>query len=369
MGGKRGGEKEISQLPQIKNLQDQDALGRKELNITLKEKGRMLGLTISEVIQQIRYAFFGFEVQRFHRGKDEVKVWIRYDRAERESIQNLQDMLITTQSGNQIPLDEVVTYKISRGASSIAHLNGKRTANLSADLRNERDAVVNVLNDIKENIVSKVLEKYPEVSMESRGQSERANKVNESFKRTVPYILALMYIIIAFSFRSYSQPILLLLIVPFNIVGIAWGHWIHGANLNMFSYIGIVALIGIVVNDGLVFIGKFNGFLKEKLSLKESLVRAGKSRFRAILLTSITTVAGLAPIILDNSRDTKFLGPMAISISYGISAGTLLTLFMLPLMLSLSNSIKFFFTWLFYGKKVPRESLERAIKEQKSIEQ
>ena len=359
--------KEMLSLPQLKNIQDQNALGKKELNINLKEKGRLLGLTISEVIKQIRYAFFGYEVQRFHRGRDEVKVWIRYDRSERTSIQNLEDMLLTTQNGNRIPFDEVADYQISRGASSIHHLNGKRTANLSADLRNENDAEVEVLNYIKDNIVSKVLAKYPGISMESRGQSERAGKVTGSIYSTLPYILILMYIIIAFSFRSYSQPIILLIIVPFNIVGIAWGHWIHGVNLGIFSYIGIVALVGIVVNDGLVFIGKFNGFLRKNLAFKEAMIKAGKSRFRAILLTSITTVAGLAPIILDTSRDAMFLRPMAIAITYGIVIGTLITLLMLPLMLSFSNSIKFFLTWLVSGKKVPREFLERAIKEQKHL--
>lgn len=359
--------KEMAKLPQLKNLEEQNALGRKELNIKLKDKGRLLGLSILEVIQQVRYAFFGYRVQRFQRGRDEVTVWLRYDRSERKSIQNLENMIVTTRSGSRIPFSEVASYEIQRGVSSIRHLDGQRVALLSADLRDDKEGASNVLDMIKKDVVPKVLSDYPSVSLKTRGQSERAQKTSSALQNSIPYILVLMYLIIAFAFRSYSQPFLLLSLIPFSFVGVAWGHWAHSMSLNMFSLLGIIALVGVVVNDGLVFIGKFNTYLKEGLNFNDALLEAGRSRFRAILLTSLTTVAGLAPIILEDSRDTKFLVPMAISICYGISMGTVLTLLMLPLMLSLANKIKFLFTWLISGKKVSKESLERAIKEQKNF--
>ena len=159
---------------------------------------------------------------------------------------------------------------------------------------------------------------------------------------------------------------MLMLMIPFSLIGVAWGHWIHGYSINMLSFLGIIALIGIVVNDGLVLIGKFNGYLKEGMEYNEALFAAGKSRFRAIFLTSITTVAGMAPLIFETSRQAKFLIPMAISIAYGIIMSTVLTLVMLPLMLSTGNYLKVHWHWFKSGTKPSREEVERAIIEQKS---
>jgi multidrug efflux pump subunit AcrB len=176
-----------------------------------------------------------------------------------------------------------------------------------------------------------------------------------------PIILLLIYIVIAFTFRSYSQPILLIIMIPFSMIGVIWGHYIHNFALGILSFLGIIALIGIMVNDGLVLIGKFNSYLKEGLKFDEALIKAGQSRFRAIFLTSLTTVAGLAPLIFEKSRQAQFLIPMAISIAYGIAIATILTLVMLPLMLSVSNAIKVNIKWLIKGDQVTKEEVERAI--------
>ncbi len=169
---------------------------------------------------------------------------------------------------------------------------------------------------------------------------------------------------IAFTFRSFSQPVLLILLVPLSITGVAWGHWIHNFPLNILSILGIIALIGIMVNDGLVLIGKFNNNLRAGLSFNQALIDAGKSRFRAIFLTSVTTVAGLAPLILEKSRQAQFLKPMAIAVSYGIAFATLLTLIVLPIFLSYNNQIKVYFKWLKSGDFPSKEAVERAIIEQ-----
>ena len=178
-------------------------------------------------------------------------------------------------------------------------------------------------------------------------------------------ILALIYMVIAFTFRSYEQPILLILLIPFSLIGVIWGHWIHNFPVNILSWLGIIALIGIMVNDGLVLIEKFNSYLKEGMKFDDALVQAGISRFRAIILTTLTTVAGLAPLLLEKSRQAQFLKPMAISISYGMAIATVLTLVMLPLFLSVTNSIKIFIKWMRTGEKVSKEEVERAIIEQK----
>jgi len=176
-------------------------------------------------------------------------------------------------------------------------------------------------------------------------------------------VLFLIYIVIAFTFRSYSQPLLLILLIPISLPAVAWGHWYHDFPINILSMLGIIALVGIMVNDGLVLIGKFNSNLKEGLKFDDALYEAGRSRFRAIFLTSITTIAGLAPLIFEKSRQAQFLKPMAISIAYGIGFATILTLVVLPLFLAFSNSVKRTGKWLWTNEKITKEEVERVVKD------
>ena len=176
-------------------------------------------------------------------------------------------------------------------------------------------------------------------------------------------MLLLIYIVIAFTFRSYSQPLLLLFLIPLSLPAVAWGHWIHDFPVNVLSMLGIIALIGIMVNDGLVLIGKFNNNLREGMTYDNALYEAGRARFRAIFLTSITTVAGLAPLIFEESRQAQFLIPMAISIAYGIGFATVLTLIVLPIFLAFSNSVKTTAKWLWTGNKITKEEVERVTRE------
>ena len=210
-----------------------------------------------------------------------------------------------------------------------------------------------------------ILSKYPTVSPLYEGQNREAKKTTDSLGTVGWIVLGLIYIVIAFTFRSYSQPILLIIMIPFSMIGVIWGHYVHNFAIGILSFLGIIALIGIMVNDGLVLIGKFNSFLKEGLKYDDALVAAGQTRFRAIFLTSLTTVAGLAPLIFEKSRQAQFLIPMAISIAYGIAIATVLTLIMLPLLLSVSNTIKVWVKWLIVNRKVSKEEVERAIIESK----
>ncbi|MEN8185762.1 MAG: efflux RND transporter permease subunit [Bacteroidota bacterium] len=357
--------KELESNPQLKDVADNDPAGIKELRIKLKNNAHILGLSLQSVMSQVRYGFFGFQAQRFQRGQDEIKVWVRYDRKDRSSIKNMDDMWISTPSGSKVPFSEIATYEIERGEVAINHLNGQREIQLTADLKSKDDSEVEILEDIKNRIMPQITSKYPSVKASYEGQNRDAAKTKKSVNIVGPIILLMIYIVIAFTFRSYSQPLLLLIMIPFSLIGIVWGHFFHGFPINILSWLGIIALVGIMVNDGLVLVGKFNSYLKEGFKYDEALVLAGTARFRAIFLTSITTVAGLAPLMLEKSRQAQFLKPMAISISYGIIVATFLTLLMLPLLLSLSNRITVFFKWLRTGKKVTREEVTRAIKELK----
>ena len=275
-------------------------------------------------------------------------------------------MRIVSSTGQRVPLSEIANYQIARGEISINHLDGRREINVNADLKDTRNSsATDIMAEVKDVIMPEIQAQYPTVTAGFEGQNREAERTGSSAAKVLPVIIFLMFMIIAFTFRSVSQPLLLLLMVPFSLIGVAWGHWLHNYPLNMSSFLGIIALIGIVVNDGLVLIEKFNGFLREGLPFNDAIVAAGKSRFRAIFLTSLTTIAGLSPLMLEKSRQAQFLIPMAISIAYGIALATLLTLLMLPLLLAIGNSVKMYYTWLIKGIKPQREELERAIKDKK----
>lgn len=352
----------------LKDVTDNDPAGIKEIRLELKENAYLLGLNLRDVMTQVRAGFFGQQAQRFQRGQDEIRVWVRYDRENRSAITDLDAMRISTPNGSRVPLSEVANYSIERGDVAINHLDGRREIQISADLENpEKTSSTDVVDDIRTIVMPEILSKYPTVSPSYEGQNREAGKLTGSLKPVGLTVLALIYIVIAFAFRSYSQPLLLILLVPLSLAGVAWGHWLHNFPVNFLSMLGIIALIGIMVNDGLVLIGKFNINLKQGMKFDDALYEAGRSRFRAIFLTSLTTVAGLAPLLLEKSRQAQFLKPMAISIAYGIAFATVLTLIMLPVLLSFSNEIKTTTKWLRTGKKVSREEVERALKEQNEL--
>jgi multidrug efflux pump subunit AcrB len=347
----------------LKDVSDNDPEGIKEIKITLKDNAQAMGFQLNNVIAQVRSGFFGFQAQRFQRRRDEIRVWVRYEKAERSSLKNLDDMRVVSPSGDRVPLSEIASYEISRGEIAINHLDGKREIRVDADLKDPKTSAAEVLEQVKLEMLPVIQANYPSVTAVFEGQNREANKTSSSAGAILPLIVFMIYALIAFTFRSFSQPLLLLLMVPFSLIGVAWGHWLHGYSINIMSFLGIIALIGIVVNDGLVLIGKLNGYLKEGMAYDEALFAAGKSRFRAIFLTSITTVAGLAPLIFETSRQAQFLIPMAIAIAYGIIISTVLTLVMLPLMLSAGNNFKVYWKWLLTGKKPSKEEVERAFKE------
>ena len=365
-GAKEAVKKAFREHPVLKDISDNDPEGIKEVSIELKRNAYLLGFTLNDVMAQVRAGFFGLQVQRFQRGQDEIRVWVRYDEENRGSVKYLDDMWIVAPDQSRVPLAEIASYTIQRGEISINHLDGRREIKIEADLKDRNQSAPDIIAGIRTDVMPAILARYPSVTPLYEGQNREAAKVQSSARLVLPVILFLIYSVIVFTFRSYGQPFLLLMMVPFSMIGVAWGHWVHGFAVNMLSWLGIIALIGIMVNDGLVFIGKFNGYLKQGLEFKEALLSAGKSRFRPIFLTSITTMAGLGPLIFEKSRQAQFLIPMAISIAYGIAIATFLTLLMLPLLLSVWNSMKVNRNWLFTGKKPSRESVERAIIELES---
>jgi len=349
----------------LKDVTDNDPAGIKEIKLELNESAYALGLDLRTVMTEVRSAFFGAQAQRFQRGQDEIRVWVRYDRQDRSSINNLDNMRITAPNGQKVPLKEIASYTIERGDVAINHLEGRREIQVSGDIKDpKKTSSTDIMAEIRDEVMPDILSKYPTVTPSYEGQNRERLKLTNSLAPVGLTVLALIYIVIAFTFRSYSQPLILLLLIPLSLPAVAWGHWIHDFPLNILSMLGIIALIGIMVNDGLVLISKFNINLKLGMLFDDALYEAGRSRFRAIFLTSITTIAGLAPLIFEESRQAQFLIPMAVSIAYGIGFATVLTLIVLPIFLSFNNFIKKNAKWLWTNKEVSKEEVERAVKEQ-----
>ena len=353
--------------PKLTDIASNDPEGIKEIDIKLNDNAYLLGLSYAYVMKQVRAAFFGVEAQRFQRGEDEIKVWVRYDQNTRSLVKRLEEMRILAPNGARIPLNEIAEYKIERGEVSINHLDGSREIQVNANLLDPTDSASDIVFSVQNSIIPPLTEKYPSLKVSFEGQYREANKTIESSKVVFPLALFLIFCTIGFVFRTYSQPFLLLLLIPFSLTTVAWGHLLHGFPINVISLLGIIALIGILVNDGLVLISKFNSNLRDGMSFDDSIFSAGLERFRAIFLTSITTIAGLAPIILEKSFQAQLLKPMAISIAYGIGYATFLTLILLPILISFTNSLKVSFSWLFSGKKPNKRDVEAPIVEQNRL--
>ncbi|MCK5782581.1 MAG: efflux RND transporter permease subunit [Flavobacteriales bacterium] len=358
---------ELNIIPALRDVMDNDPKGIKEINVKLKEKAYLMGLSLQDVLGQVRSGFFGKEVQRLQRGRDQVKIWVRYDENYRTSISNLDDMRITTASGDKIPFGEIASYEIERGIVDISHLDGNREVKVEADLMDESTSATDMMAEVSTNLVPEILAKYPSVSVKYEGQNREAEKTQKSAKIVLSVVFFLIFAVITFTFRSFGQTTLIMLLIPFSAIGVIWGHWLHGMQINILSALGIIALIGILVNDSLVFVSKLNSYLKEGMKFDDAIIQAGFSRFRPIFLTSLTTVAGLAPLIyFEKSLQAQFLIPMAISIAYGIAFATVLTLLLLPVSIKSFNSLKRTIHWIWEGEWVEPEQVERAIKELKS---
>ena len=354
----------MESLPEVKDITQTDEPGKKEIRLKLKDQAHQLGISLGALMGQIRAGFFGSEVQALQMGDDEVKVWVRYDDQTRRHLTSLDMMRIRTPNGAEYFLQDLAEYEIVRGPLEIKHLDGLREIRVESEISNSKVSVPDLISEIRTTVLPPILERYPGVSVGYEGQSRETAKTAESASKALPVIFILVFAIIALVFRSFSQTFAVLLLIPFSLVGVIFGHWVHGAQIGVLSALGIVALIGVLVNDSLVFISTYNKHLKNGQNIRIALFQTGKERFRPILLTTVTTVAGLSPLILEKSFQAQFLVPMAISLSYGLMMAMFLTLFLLPSLLLFSNDIKFYFRWLWTGKKPNRESLETAVKEE-----
>ncbi len=337
----------LERLPDLKDIQDNSSVGQRELELELKPLAYFLGLTHQEITKQVRQGFFGEEVQRLQDGTDEVRVWVRYPKSDRLSIAQLESMKIKMSNGAQYPLDELADYSIKRGVIKINHFNGKREIRVDAAMADVKTPVPPILEKIQVDILPGILGKYPGMEYTFEGQSSRQQKELASFGKVFVPILFLMILLITLNFRSLYQTFLILILLPIGWACGVLGHLFHDALLSMVSLQGLLALSGVVINDAVVMLDRFNRNLRGGMKIREAAHGAGIARFRAILLTSLTTVAGLFPLILETSFQAQFLIPMAISLAYGVLFGTFFILFFFPVMILCFNDIRVYLIWYF----------------------
>ncbi|MAZ58690.1 MAG: RND transporter [Flavobacteriales bacterium] len=334
--------------------------GPNEINFILKEKAKSIGLDNYQIFYQVRQAFFGTQTQDLQSNKDEMKLWIRYDNKDKKSFSNLENMKIHTQKGT-FPLKELVYFDIDNKIISINRKNGKKIVEIEGELANSNAYSSDIITEVESNVFPLIQEQFPSVSLELAGSSDEGTVTANSMKKIMPVFSLLILCIVLITFRSKAQTFIVFLLMPFTLVGVFFGHLLHGMPISVLSGFGVVALIGVLVNDALVFITSFNLRLKNGDKFSKALEETALNRFRPIVLTTITTVFGLLPLIFEKSMQAQFLIPMAISLSYGIIMATLLTLLLLPVMLLTVNNIR-----LFISKSTNRENMEPAVKELKN---
>jgi len=354
---------ELSNFSTLRDVTDSNQEGRREINITLKPRAYALGLTLLDVARQVRQGFFGQEIQRIQRRRDEIRVWVRYRPEDRAALGFLDRMRVRTPEGAEYPFSELAEYDIKRGITSINHLERRREVKVEANLADEGEDLPPILEEIRKNVVPRVLAHVQGIQASFEGQSRDQEKFQRSMRKTFSMALLGMLILLILVFRSYAQGLLIFSFIPLSVVGAVWGHGIQGIQVNTLSMYGIIALAGIVINDSIVFVSGINRNLIAGQMLYDAVYNAGISRLRPIILTTLTTAVGLAPIIFETSRQAQFLIPMAISVAYGLIFGTVIILLLLPATFLVLNRFRVWFHTIVLNKTVTAEEVEPAVKE------
>ncbi|MCR9253827.1 MAG: efflux RND transporter permease subunit [bacterium] len=351
----------------IKDVSDNDMEGIQEYKIKLKPKAELLGLNLVQVMSQVRAGFFGIKVQSIQRGSEEVEIWVRYPLDGRRSKNQLLDMRIRTIDQGEYPLHEIAIIEEGFGNLTINHLEGRREIRIEANVANVYVSAPKAIAKIEQELLPEILNKYPSVTYTIEGQNRMSFKLLEAISFIGPIILVFILALIIINCNSFSQGILIFSLFPFAIIGVIFGHWVHNTSLSIFSLIGTIALIGVFVNNALVFISTLNDLLKEGKGFLASLSETASSRFRPILLTSVTTIAGLAPLITSSSLSAQFLKGPAIAIAYGLGFGIFNVLILLPMILIAFNSLRRLWYNSIRGKALSTEEVEPAVRKLKFL--
>ncbi|MCK4752297.1 MAG: efflux RND transporter permease subunit, partial [Planctomycetes bacterium] len=330
----------IGEYAGASDITDSFEPGKAELKLELKDTGRMLGLTWADLARQVRQGFYGEEVQRIQRGRDDIRVMVRYPEEDRRSIGDIENMRIRLPGGTEIPFKALADVKYGRGYANIRRADRRRIVNVTADVDESLANASEINKDLVKNVLPELKRQYPGLKYRFAGAERERSESFASLGRNFLIALLAIYGLLAVQFRSYMQPLIVMSAIPFGIVGAAYGHLIMGFNLGLLSMFGIVALSGVVVNDSLIMIDLINRERRGGITLEQVLRDSVIRRFRPIMLTTLTTFFGLVPMLLERSLQARFLIPMAISLAFGVLFATCITLILVPSLYMIFEDIK-----------------------------
>ncbi len=316
--------------PGVFDIADDSRPGKWEFHVRIKEKAEALGVTNADLAETIRAAYYGEEVMRLQRGRHEVKLMVRYPRDERQSLAGFDNVRVRTRDGVERPITELADVQVERGYSRINRLDQLRSITITADVQEEVANASRIVDDLRRNFMPELLEEHPGVRVRWEGQAEQTAESVQGLVFGLAIALVCMFALLTFEFQTYSQPLIIMAIIPFGAIGAVFGHVLLGFDLTLFSLFGLVALTGVVVNDSIVLIDFINHRVRDGVPLKAALLDAGRQRFRPVLLTSMTTIVGLLPLLLERSFQARVLQPMATSLAFGLMLATLLVLLLVP---------------------------------------
>ncbi len=322
--------KSLDSYPGVSDIDDNFTSGKRELKLKLTPEARSLGITEASLGRQVRAAFYGAEALRIQRGRNEVKVMVRYPEDERKDPGNLSSMNIRTSDGREIPFIQAASVQEGRGFSAINRTDRKRVINVTASVDSKTASSEEILLDLKNSVLHDLTRDFPGLTYNLEGEAKERKDSMGSMAKGFVMALLLIYSLIAIPFRSYLQPLIIMSAIPFGFVGAVMGHLIMGFSLSILSMFGIVALTGVVVNDSLLLINSANEKRRAGMDMQQAIINSAAGRFRPIILTSLTTSLGLTPIILEKSMQAQFLIPMAISLGFGILFATMVNLLLVP---------------------------------------
>ena len=329
------------------DIEDNLRGGNDEIVLALKPEADLLGLTLADLARQVRNGFYGAEAQRVQRGGEEVKVMVRYPREERRSLGDLENMRIRTANGGEVPFSQVASYTLQPSFSAINRVNGERSVTITAAADKSLVEPGKVVSEVRRGILKELEQKYPGVSGQLDGASQDEMDAQRDLMKAAVFAMFCIYALMAVPLKSYTQPLIIMSVIPFGLIGAVIGHMVLGLSMSIMSVFGLVALAGVVVNDSLIMVDFVNRARAQGVAIKQAVVDAGTQRFRAILLTSLTTFVGLAPIVLERSLQAQIVIPMAVSLAFGILFATVITLVLIPALYVMLEDVK----RLFRGKK------------------
>ena len=325
----------------VRGIELSNSSTESRLVLKLNDQGRALGLSTNELASQIKGNFDGEVVQKYQRDNAEIEVRIGYPDSQQESPANILNTLITLTDGTRVPLSSVALLTQEDAQTRITRIDGKRSVYLSAEVDKDQMSSTEVVEYLKSAIEPEMNKRFPSVDLYYSGEAEEREETESSMIKMFAIAMLVIYGLLAIPLKSYSQPVIIMMAIPFGIVGALLGHWFNGIALGIFSLNGIIALSGVVVNDSLLLTSRFNELRQETKHLHKAISEACQSRLRAVLLTSITTFAGLIPILWETSRQAQVMVPAAVSLAYGILFATLITLILIPVLLMVQEDIKY----------------------------